>query len=140
MEIIFLFVGLGFVAVGALIVVSETRARLFADEVRGELIGFSTGRSGASGASSFYAIARYGGLDRQARYLESSVGSSSPLGSVGDAVTVLVQRGDPEKAEIKSWLTYLMGAGLAAMGLVCCVVFFVTFRISTFSLIGAVAV
>lgn len=138
MEIIFLLVGLLFVAIGAALVVSEARTRIGAMEVPAELVGFSTGKS-ASGAS-FHAVARYAGLDGQTCYLESSIGSSTPLGCVGDRLSVFVQPSDPAKAEVKSPLTYVLGAVLAAMGLVCCVVFFAIFRITAFSIAGAVAV
>src|SRR5919201_6912492 len=88
MEILFLFVGLIFVAFGAVLIVAEARTRIGAVELPAELVGFSTGKSApaalAAGKStsrtSFYAVARYAGLDAQTRYLESSVGSSAPLG------------------------------------------------------------
>ena len=140
MQILFLLVGLVFVAFGVAVVLAEARARQGAWAVPGEVIGFSTGQSGASGASFYYPVAEYVGLDGRKRYLEGSVGSSSPLDAVGDAVTVLVQPDDPEKAVLKSSLTYVLGAALALMGLASCIVFFVVFRATTFSIAGAVGV
>src|SRR5207237_5773811 len=51
MQIVFLLVGLVFVAFGVAVVLAEARARQGAWAVPGEVIGFSTGQSGASGAS-----------------------------------------------------------------------------------------
>jgi uncharacterized protein DUF3592 len=138
-EIAFLLVGLFLAALGVAIVVSEARARSGAWTVPGEVIGFSTGKSRASGSASYYPVAQYVGVDGLQRYVEGSVGSSSPLVAVGDAVTVLVHP-DPEKALIKSALSYLIGAVLAVMGLVSCIVFFAVFRASTLSIAGAVGV
>src|SRR6266446_1898836 len=140
MEIVFLLVGLVFVAFGLLIVASEARQRGGASEVRGEVVGFSTGQSGASGAASFHAVVQYPGPDGQVRYVEGIVGSSAPLGSVGDAVTVLVHQDDPASATMKSSLSYALGVVLALMGLASCTVFFVVSRVNTFSLAGAVIV
>jgi len=140
MEILFLLVGLLFIAFGLLVLAAEVRTRRGACEVRGEVVGFSTAEGGASGARYFHAVAQYVGLDGGTRYLEGSVGSSSPLDSVGDAVTVLAQPDDPEKAVIKSPLSYILGAVVVLMGLASCVIFFAIFRISTFSVAGAVVV
>ncbi len=139
MEIVFLLVGLAFVAIGVAIVFSELRSRQGAVQVRGELIGFSTGAS-ASGGPSYCAVARYAGFDGQTRYVESSVGSSVPLGSVGDALSIYVHPDDPERAAIRSSLSYILGGVLAAMGAVPCVIFFKTFRPTPFSLASAGAV
>jgi hypothetical protein len=139
-QILFLLVGLAFVAVGVAIVISEVRARSGAWAVPGEVIGFSTGKGGASGGTSYYPVAAYAGTDGQTRYVEGSVGSSSLLGAVGDVVTVLVHPDDPEKAVLKSALTYVFGAVLAGMGLVSCIVFFATFSATPFSIAGAVGV
>ena len=140
MEVVLLIGGLFFLAFGALFLFDEARNRRGAISVPAELAGFSVGQSGASGASFFHAVARYPGLDGQLRYVESSVGSSSPLGSVGDRLTVLVHPADPEKAAIKSSLTYLLGTVLALVGLGCCALFFAIFRVTPFSLAGAAAV
>lgn len=139
MEIVALFAGLCLLALGALVVLSEVRMRHAAVQVPARLIGFSSGSS-ASGGASFRAVAQYRGLDGQMRYVESSVGSSSPLGTVGDELSVFVQAGDPDEADIRSALTYILGAVLALMGLGSCIVFFAMFRITPFSIAGAVAV
>lgn len=140
MEILFLLVGLVFVAIGVAVVVGEVRARLGASEVSGEVIGFSTGKSGATGAGTYHTVAAYPGLDGRKRFVESSVGSSVPLAEVGDGVIVLAHPDTPEEAVIKSSGTFALGAALALMGLVPCVIFFVTFRPTAFSIGSAVAV
>jgi Protein of unknown function (DUF3592) len=139
MQIIFLLVGLGFVAVGILLVAQDARMRRGAHQVRGEVVGFSKGPRGDQ-SGSFYAVAQYSGPDGQTRYLEASVGSSSPLGAVGDAVTILVHPEDPQRAAIKSSLPSVIGGALALMGIVSCAVFFATFRADAFSMAGAVTV
>jgi hypothetical protein len=53
---------------------------------------------------------------------------------------VLAQPDDPERAAIKSSLSYVLGAIVVLMGLASCTVFFAIFRISTFSVAGAVVV
>jgi hypothetical protein len=139
-EIVFLLVGLVFVAFGVLVVLSEARLRRGAVAVRGEVVGFSKGEGGASGSACFHTVAEYAGPDGQVRYVEGAVGSSAPLNPVGDAVTVLVHQGDPDSATIKSSLSYVLGVVLALMGLVSCIVFFAVFRVNTVSLAGAVIV
>jgi hypothetical protein len=139
-EIAFLLVGLVLAALGVAILISEVRARNGASPVSGEVVGYSTGKSRASGGIAYYPVAQYVGIDGVTRYIEGSVGSSSPLGLVGDAVTVLVHPDDPEKAVLKSSLTYLMGGVLAAMGLGSCIVFFATFQATSWSIAGAVGV
>jgi hypothetical protein len=140
LEILFLLVGLVFVAFGVAVVLSEARARHGATAVPAEVIGFSSGKSGVSGSAAYYPVAEYVGIDGLRRYLEGSVGSSLPLNAVGDAVTVLVQPEDSDKATIKSSGTYILGAVLAVMGLISCVVFFATFRSTSLSIAGALGV
>ncbi|HWE25667.1 MAG TPA: DUF3592 domain-containing protein, partial [Myxococcales bacterium] len=136
MEIAFLFAGLPFVAVGVLIVVSEVRARRGAAAVSGTIVGFSTGtRDGY-----YHCVAEYVALDGVSRYIESSIGSSAPLGAVGDNITVLLKEGHPEQASIQSPLSYVLGVIVAAMGIASCAVFFVTFRATTLSIAGAAVV
>ena len=137
MEILFLLVGLVFVAFGVAVVLSEARARRGAFAQQGEVIGFSTGKGGGSEAPSYHPVVEYVGPDGRKRYLECLVGSSSPLGAVGDAVAVLVQPEDPEKAVLKSSLTYGVGAALGLMGLASCIVFFAVFRATPFSVVSA---
>jgi len=139
-EILFLLVGLVFVAFGVAVVLSEASARHGAWAQQGEVIGFSSGKGGGSGAPSYHPVVEYVGPDGRTRYLESLVGSSSPFGAVGDAVTVLVQPEDPEKAVLKSSLTYGVGAALGLMGLASCIAFFAVFRATPFSLVSAAGV
>jgi Protein of unknown function (DUF3592) len=135
-EIAFLFAGLPFVVIGFLIVIWEVRARAGTIPVPATIIGFSSGaRDGY-----YHSVAEYAGPDGVSRYVENAIGSSAPLGSVGDALTVLVKASDPEKAVIRSPLTYVLGAVIAAMGLACCAVFFATFRPTMFSIAGAAVV
>ena len=132
----FLFAGLPFFAVGVLIIAWEIRARAGAVPVPASVTGFST--DPANGY--YHSVAGYVGLDGATRYVESSVGSSAPLGFVGDTVTVLVKAADAEHAVIQSPLSYVLGVVIAAMGLTCCTVFFATFHATMFSLAGAAAV
>jgi len=136
LEIAFLLVGFPFLGFGLFVLVSEVRTRYRAVEVAGEIVGFSA-RSSNSGGSSFRPVARFEAFDGAIRYVVGAVGSSSPLGSVGDRVTVLVDRADPAKAALKSRLSWVVGAVIALMGLASCLVFFAAFRISAFSLVGA---
>jgi hypothetical protein len=139
MQIVFLLTGLALFAVGAALAFAELKARAGALEVAAELVGYST-RSGASGGSYFHAVARYAGLDGEPRYLEASVGSSSPLGRVGDRLTVFVQPEDPDAAAIKSPLSLAIAVGVAVTGIVFCAVFFATFRPTPLSTASAAAV
>src|SRR5438067_10872430 len=123
MEILFLFVGLMFIVFGLLVLGAEVRTRRGACEVQGEVVRFSRADGGASGALYFHPVAQYVGLDGTTRYVEGSVGSSSPLESVGDAVTVLAQPDDPEKAAVKSALSYVLGVVVVLMGVASCTVF-----------------
>jgi hypothetical protein len=135
-EIAFLFAGLPFVVIGVLIVIWEARARTGTVPVPATIIGFSTGaRDGY-----YHCVAEYVGPDGVSRYVENAIGSSSPLGSVGDGLTVLVKASDPEKAVVRSALSYVLGIVIAAMGLASCVVFFATFRPTMFSIAGAAVV
>ena len=63
MEILFLLVGLLFIAFGLLVLAAEVRTRRGACEVHGEVVGFSTAEGGASGARYFHPVAQYVGLD-----------------------------------------------------------------------------
>jgi Protein of unknown function (DUF3592) len=74
------------------------------------VIGYSIGKIRASVGTSYYPVAEYVGLDGLKRYVEGAVGSSSPLGAIGDSVTVLVHPDDPDKAVLKSSLTYAIDA------------------------------
>jgi Sec-independent protein translocase protein TatA len=139
MEILFLFVGLVFVGVGLLIIASETRNRRGAVEVRGSVIGFSTSAN-SEGEASLHAVAEYPGPDGRRRYVEAAVGSASPLNAVGEPITVLIRPDDPDKAIVKSSLTYVLAAIIASMGLASCAAFFAFFRFDAFSVLGAVAV
>jgi Protein of unknown function (DUF3592) len=133
MEIVFLFAGVPLFAVGVLIVVWELRGRAGAVPVPATIVGYST----ADRDGFYQSVAEYVGLDGMRRWVESSVGSSAPLGSVGDKVTVLLKEGEPDRAILKSPLSYAMGAVIAAMGLGSCAMFFATFHATRTSLAGA---
>ena len=79
MEIIFLLVGLLFIAVGAIITLFEVRARHGTTPLLARVIGFSTGRSNTPNSPSFHSVAHYVGPNGCDYYLESAVGSSAPL-------------------------------------------------------------
>jgi hypothetical protein len=81
-EIIFLIVGVIFIAVGGLVIFSEVQARSGTESVRGVVIGFSKGRDKSSSLS-FHPVAEYIGLNGGKYFAERSVGSSAPLYKVG---------------------------------------------------------
>jgi len=91
MEIIFLLVGLACMTIGFLIVFLEARGRRGMQAMDARVIGFSTGRSNNRNSQSFHSVAEYVGPDGRTYYVEGAVGSSVPLHSVGDPVTVLVK-------------------------------------------------
>ena len=136
MEILFLLVGLPLMAVGILVVVSEARSRHGTQPVPGRVVGFSTGKDERS-KESFHTVAEYvaGG---HKYYIEGAVGSSVPLHTVGDPITVHANLSEPEKAVLESHLSYLLGGALFTMGLVSAAVFVFTFHPSLFSM-GAAA-
>jgi len=101
MEILFLLVGLIFIAIGVVIVFSEVQARRGTQPVRARVTGFSTGRATTERIPSFYSVAQYTGPDGREYYVEGVVGSSAPLHAVGDSVAVLVSLTQPEKAVFK---------------------------------------
>jgi len=137
-DVLFLLAGVAFLSIAALFVFSEARVRRGAIEAPAELAGFSTGSGEKTGF--FYAVARFTGVDGQTRWLESSVGSSLPIGQAGDRVTVLLQRSDPEVAALKSPLPYVLGGVLGLLGAASCAVFFSVFRLTPVSIAGAAAV
>jgi hypothetical protein len=141
MEIVFLLAGLAFIAVGGLIIAYEIRERSGTEPVAAHVIGFSTGRSNNPNSPSFHSVAEYQSPNGNHYYVEGAVGSSAPLHHVGDAVTVLVNPTQPEKALLRSSLSFLLGAALALMGLVCVTVFWITFHMSVYSAVmGAIIV
>jgi hypothetical protein len=76
----------------------------------------------------------------QKYYIEGSVGSSVPLHTIGQAVQVLASPGDPQRAVLKSGLSYVLGGVLAAFGLLAVGVFWMTFRLNVFSGIMAAVI
>jgi len=140
MEIVFLLVGLAFIAVGILIVLSEAQARRGTQAMDARVVGFSTGRSNNPNSQSFHSVAEYVGPDGRKYYVEGTVGSSVPLHSVGDRVTVLVKPTEPDKALLKSSLSFVLGIALALMGFACAAVFWIMFHVTTYSLIMAAVI
>ena len=139
MEIVFLLAGLPFVAIGALMVVSEVKARRNAVPAPGRVVGFSLKQQG-SGEDSFHTVAEFVGADGRRRYVESVVGSSVPSGKVDDAITVLLRADDPESATIQSSMMHLLGGVLVLLGAASCTVFFATFHAGWWSVATALAV
>ena len=137
MEIIFLLTGIPFVALGALMMLSEAKARRNAIPARGRVVGFSLKQQDSG--ESFHTVAEFLGTDGRRRYLESVVGSSVPMGNIDDPITVLLQPDDPESATIQSSLVYLLGGVLALLGAASCTVFFATFRAGWWSVAAALA-
>jgi Protein of unknown function (DUF3592) len=139
-EIVFLLAGLAFIAVGVAIIGSEARDRQGTEPVQGRVVGFSVGKSNNPNMASFHSVAEYVGQNGQKYYIEGSIGSSVPLHAVGQAVTVLANPQDPEKAVFKSALSHMLGAACALMGLVSVGIFWLTFSPSLYTAIGALIV
>src|SRR5262245_28244947 len=140
MEIVFLLAGSVFLIIGLAIVFSEIKARRGTQPASGTVIGYSTGPKRDRVTASFYSVAEFIGLDGRKRYIESSVGSSAPLHAVGDAVTILVNGEEPRAAVFQSTLSMIVGCVIAAMGMACVLVFWVTFQANAYSLIMAAAI
>lgn len=140
MEVIFLLVGLGFIAVGIAIAVSEIRARMGTQCVNGRVIGFSTGRRNKPTSPSFHSVVQFIGPDGGTYYVEGAIGSSAPLHAVGDSMDVLVSPSDPHRAVVKSALSYVLAGVIGFMGLVSVMVFKFTFRPNLYSLVMAAVV
>src|SRR5206468_5601220 len=66
--------------------------------------------------------------------------SSVPLHAVGQDVTVLTNPREPEKAVLKSRLSYTLGCALAFFGLLAIGVFWLTFSLNIFSLVMAAVI
>ena len=134
MEVIFLLAGLVLIAVSVAIAVSEIRDRQGTWALKGRVIGFSSGRHNKPTSPSFHSVAEYVGPDGQTYFVEGAIGSSEPLHSVGDSVTILVKSDEPEKAVLKSSLSFILSTVLGIMGLALVVVFHYTFRANLLSL------
>ncbi len=139
-EIILLFVGIILIAAGVAIISHEVHARRGTQSVTAQVVGFSRGTAKNPNKESFHSVAEYIGPNGGKYYVEGSVGSSVPLHAIGDSVTVLVRPTEPQSAVLKSSLSYVLGGVLAGMGLVCAGIFWMTFRLNTFSVMVASAV
>ena len=141
MEIVFLLAGLAFISIGIAIIVVEVRARQGTTPIRARVVGFSAGKGTNPNMSSFHTVAEYvGPTNGQKYYVVGSVGSSSPLHAIGDTVTVLSDPHEPERTVLKSSLSFVLGAMLALMGLVCVAVFRATFQTGIYSAVMAAIV
>jgi len=140
MAVLFLLVGLVFIAVAAAIIVSDVRARHGTESVPAKVIGFSNGRMNSIKGQSFHSVAEYVGPDGRTYYIEGAIGSSVPLHAIGDAVTVLVNRTQPEHAVMKSALTWTLACILGLIGLAAVFAFWMTFEANLYSAITAVVV
>ncbi|MCM2282274.1 MAG: DUF3592 domain-containing protein [Bdellovibrionaceae bacterium] len=139
MEIILLFAGLVLIFLGALLITSELKARRGAIPVPGQIVGY-TSSPGQRKQPMYRAVVKFRGPDYQTRYVESAVGSSSPLGQIGDEKTVLVQKTRPTEAKVRSPLTFVIGGALAAFGCVALFIFATTFKANAFSALVGLAV
>jgi len=140
MEIILLIIGLILVALGIAVILSEAKARRDKQAFQARVIGFSLGKSNNPNMPSFHPVVEYVGRNGRKYFVEGTVGSSVPLQSVGQAVQVLADASDPEKAVLKSGLSYTLGCALAFFGLIAVGLFWFTFRLTTFSVVMAVVV
>jgi hypothetical protein len=139
-EVLFLLVGLVFIALAAALIVSDIRAGRGTVSVPAKVIGFSNGRKNSIKGHSFHSVAEYVGPDGRKYYIEGAFGSSVPLHAVGDVVTVLVSRTQPEQAILKSALTFTLACILGLLGLASVFVFWVTFKTNLYSAITALVV
>ena len=91
-EIVLLWAGLAFVAVGASIVVLEARARKTGAATEGRVVGYSE-RPGDSGRM-YRAVIEFVDLAGRKRLIESPLGSGVPIGRVGDQVRIFLRLED----------------------------------------------
>src|SRR5262249_38674545 len=127
-------------AIGTVIALFEVQSRRETEPFTAKVIGFSTGRNNKPDSPSFHSVAQYVGPDGRIYYIEGPVGSSVPLHAVGDSVTVLVNPLQPDKALLKTKLSFVIGIILAIMGLVFVGVFRLTFHASLYSVAMAAVV
>jgi Protein of unknown function (DUF3592) len=139
-EIIFLIAGLPLVVLGLAVIVSEAKARRDTELLKARVIGFSIGRSANPDMASYHPVAEYVAPNGQKYYIEGLVGSSVPLHQVGQAVEVFANAREPEKAVLKSGLSYIFGGILTFLGLTAVGVFWITFRFNIFSIVMAVVI
>ena len=139
MEIIFLIAGLALFSLGVAFIASEAKARRNTEPVRARVIGFSVGKSNSPNMASFHTVAEYIGRGRK-YYVEGSVGSSVPLHTVGQHVIVLTNPREPEKAVLKSTLSYTLGGVFAFLGILAVGLFWLTFSLNIFSVVMAVII
>jgi Protein of unknown function (DUF3592) len=137
MEVVFLLAGLILAVIGGAITFCEFRAWRGTQVATGTVIGFSTG-TGRNGINTyFYSVAEFIGPDGRKRYVESSVGATAPIHTVGDRVGVRVNPMEPEKTAFQSGTAFVIGIVLTLMGIGCIVLFGITFRVTIYSLIAA---
>ena len=139
-EIIFLIIGMALLGVGSAIILSEVRARRGSTPVQGRVIGFSIGKSRNPNLSSYHTVAEFIAQNGGKYYIEGSVGSSVPLHKVGQTVTVLAHAREPDKAVLKSRLSYTLGGAFVFFGLIALAAFPLTFRLNTFSVVVALII
>ncbi len=126
-SILFSVIGIGMLT-GSILVLSNTRSFIrSAVEAEGKVIDLERSRSSSSSGSSttYRPVVEFNTATGKRIEFVSSVGSSPPSHRVGEAVTVLYQRSDPQAARIKSFfqlwfgflIVFLLGAVFAAIGL-----------------------
>src|SRR6266540_1376676 len=131
MEILFLWVGLLFACIGALILrFSETE--FSGAHVDGEVIGY-TPHTDSEGSRSYSPVVAFVHPFAGRRILHSAFGSASFLYPVGARVTVLADRQDPHLARLDTNAFRYFGLVFIATGLGLCVLFFSIFDWSGFS-------
>jgi hypothetical protein len=124
MVIMFCLAGLFLLALGVICIAEEFIGRRHATEVLGRVIAHAKRTTGASSSSTSYrAIIRFNHTDGVNRYIEDGVGSSLPIDPIGSEKIVLLKNGNPDKARVKSNLSYVLGAIFIVFGIVCLVVF-----------------
>jgi len=137
-SIVFLWVGLIFVAVGVSLVVLEGKVRRGDVRTTGRIVGHSERRERSQ--RMYRAVVEFADLGGRKRLAESNVASNAPLGRVGGEVGVVLDLQDADAATIESRGVTVLGVILALFGAVSCAVFFLTFRTDPLSVAMSIAV
>lgn len=108
---LFLF-GLIFFGLGMTLVAFERKARAGTFPVKGRLVGYTTRPNG------FHSVVEFPGVDGRLRLVESRMGSTPPMGFVGQEKTVLLRPGQPDYAVVDTRILSSFGIGSCAIGAV----------------------
>jgi len=132
MEIILLFVGAIFAAVGGFILYDRAQFIKSANLSKGSVVGVRT-KTGSKGTAMYAPVIGY--VQDGVEYQFSSNTYSSVLTlSIGDEVDILVSSNDPGDARLRNSPDKVLGGIFLALGAGCSIAFFFLFEINAFSL------